>query len=108
MKVMFLLSLFISTNIYAGTQSGTVDYIIVRASDGLVYFTIEGGEIADNPPCAKRGYWMIKDENSNSGKMQYSMILSAQASGKTINVSGLNTCTRWGDGEDVNYIKINN
>lgn len=85
-----------------------MDYIIVRASDGLTYFTIKGGEIVDNPPCATQGYWMIKDENSNSVKMQYSMILSAQASGKTINVTGMNTCARWGDGEDVNFIQIKN
>ena len=108
MRVMLFLSLFIFTNAYAGTQIGTVDYIIVRASDGLVYFTIKGGSKNDNPACATNGYWMIKDENSNSGKLQYSMVLSAQASGKTISVTGMNTCTRWGDGEDVNYIKISN
>jgi hypothetical protein len=105
---MFLLSLFVSTNIYAGTQSGTVNYIIVRASDGLVYFTLKGGSRVGNPSCATHGYWMIKDENSNSGKLQYSMVLSAHASGKTINVTGMNACTRWGDGEDVNSIQIKN
>jgi hypothetical protein len=108
MRIIFLLSLFISTNIYAGTQSGTVDYITVRASDGLVYFTLKGGSKTGSPSCAKIGYWMIKDENSNSGKLQYSMVLSAHASGKTINITGMNTCTRWGDGEDVNSIKIVN
>jgi hypothetical protein len=106
MKIIFLLFMFISTNIYAGTQLGTVDYIIVRASDGLVYFTLKGGDQAGKPSCATHGYWMIKDENSTSGKLQYSMVLSAHASGKVIKVTGMNTCTRWGDGEDVNSIQI--
>lgn len=108
MRIIFLLCLFLSTNVYAGTQLGTVGYIIVRASDGLVYFTLKGDAKVGSPSCARNSYWMIKDENSNSGKFQYSMVLSAQASGKTIRVTGMNSCTRWGDGEDVNSIQILN
>lgn len=105
--VIFLL-LATSVHVSAGTQSGTVNYIIVRANDGLVYFTLKGGAMSGRPACATIGYWMIKDENSNAGKLQYSMILSAHASGKTVHVTGMNTCTRWGDGEDVNAIRILN
>jgi hypothetical protein len=108
MKIILLLSIFISSNIFAGTQLGTVDYITVRASDGLIYFTLKGGEQAGKPSCATLGYWMIKDENSNAGKLQYSMVLSAHASGKVLQVTGMNTCSRWRDGEDVNSMKIQN
>ncbi len=107
MKRVFLIMLLaVSFNVSAGSQTGTVDYIIVRASDGLVYFTLKGGALNARPSCATIGYWMIKDENSSSGKLQYAMILSAHASGKTVTVSGMNVCTRWHDGEDVDYIKI--
>jgi len=47
---------------------------------------------------------MIKDENSNTGKQQLAILLAARASGETITVDGSNTCTRWGDGEDVDLV----
>lgn len=92
----------------AGTQTGTVNYVVVRASDGLVYFYLNGGQLQNRPACAKIGYWIIKDENSNSGEQQYAMILAAHASGKPVTVVGMNSCTRWPDGEDVNYIQFLN
>ncbi len=49
---------------------------------------------------------MVRDENSNVGKQQYSMLLSAHASGKTIEAIGMNTCIPWANGEDVNSITI--
>ncbi|MFL7023521.1 hypothetical protein BCS58_04265 [Enterovibrio norvegicus] len=107
LKKLFLASLiFIPSLTYAGSQTGKVGYIVVRASDGLVYFTVRGEAAAGQPACATNTYWMIRDENSNSGKQQYSMILSAHASGKVVNVVGMDSCIRWGDGEDVNYIQI--
>ena len=104
----FILLFFVTAlpHALAGSQTGTVSYIIVRDRDGLVYFALEGGAANSKPTCATLGYWMIKDEDSTAGMMQYSMLLSAQASGQTVTVVGHNTCTRWGDGEDVNYIKI--
>lgn len=107
-KLVLFLLLATSMDVSAGTQSGTVNYVIVRASDGLVYFTLKGGAISGSPACATIKYWMIKDESSNAGKLQYSMLLSAHASGKTVRVTGMNTCTRWGDGEDVDSIRILN
>lgn len=107
-KIISVFLLALSFNVCAGNQSGTVNYVIVRASDGLVYFTLKGGALNSRPACATIGYWMIKDENSNAGKQQYSMILAAHAAGKTVNVTGMNSCNRWGDGEDVNTIQIIN
>jgi hypothetical protein len=107
-SVLIIFSIFFSIQSFAGQQSGTVSTLIVRASDGLVYFTVKGAPIANAPSCATHGYWMIKDENSNVGKQQYALILSAHATGKRINISGMNTCSRWGDGEDVNSIQYLN
>lgn len=90
----------------AGNQTGTIDVIHVRASDGLVYFTLKGSAKTSSPACATIGYWMLKDENSAPGKRQYALLLAAQAAGKTIVVTGANTCTRWADGEDVDNISI--
>lgn len=49
---------------------------------------------------------MVRDENSNVEKQQYSMLLCAPASGKIIEIIGINTCIRWVNGEYVNSITI--
>lgn len=107
MKYMILAaSLLAAMNCFSGTATGKVDKVFVRDSDGLTYFTLKDATVENKPACATNAYWMIKDENSESGKKQYSMILAAQASGKKVQVVGYNTCTRWGDGEDVNVIIV--
>lgn len=109
MKRIFLFFAILMSSVpqaMAGYETGTVSYIIVRESDGLVYFTLTGGAETNKPSCATGSYWMIKDETSTTGMMQYSMLLSAQASGQTIRVDGHNTCSRWKDGEDVNSLRI--
>jgi hypothetical protein len=103
-KALFLLCFITSSFCRAGTQTGTVTDVIVRASDGLIYFSLNG-TTTGSPNCAVGGgYWVIKDENSNSGKQQYAMLLAAHASGQKVGVAGLGTCTRWSNLEDVNYI----
>ena len=93
-------------SVHAGSQTGKVTNLLVRASDGLVYFTIDGPAKVNSPACARVSYWMIRDENSEVGKKQYAMLLAAQASGREIVVQGMNTCLRWNDGEDVNYLQL--
>jgi hypothetical protein len=101
------LSLLVSASCHAGTQTGTIKTLLVRSTDGLVSFTLNGPAKEANPPCAAYQYWMIKDETSLSGKQQYAMLLAAQMSGKAVSVSGTETCTRWADGEDVGVITTN-
>jgi len=78
----------------AGDATGTVSYVTVRDTDGLVYFWLSGAHT--NPPaCANgTGYWMIANENSETGKRHFAMLMLAKAMGMTIHVSGKNTCTR--------------
>jgi hypothetical protein len=87
----------------AGQQSGKVTKIVVRDSDGLVAFYLDGTP-QWKAPCATFPYWIIRDENSETGKRQIAMLLAARASGATITVIGANVCNRWGDGESVNEI----
>ncbi len=87
----------------AGEQTGKISQIIVRSSDNLHYFILEGASI-NKPSCAKMNYWMIRDENSAAGKTQISMLLSAHAQQKAIRIVGSGSCTRWHDGEDVDVI----
>jgi len=96
--------LFSSPFVQAGEQTGTVTYVVVRDSDGLIYFWLTGTH-ANRPACAaSHDYWMIANENSETGKRHFAMLMLAKAQGTTIQVSGKNTCARWSDGEDVGAI----
>ncbi|MCO7225686.1 hypothetical protein [Pleionea sp. CnH1-48] len=107
MRIIFVsIALFLSLPVFASSATGKIDWLIVRDSDGLTYFTLKNFSRDEKPACAKHDYWMIKDEKSVSGKHQLSILLAAQASGKTVTVRGYAACTRWGDGEDVNSIQI--
>jgi hypothetical protein len=87
----------------AGSQTGKIAQLYIRASDGLVYFNLSG-PVSGRPACASNSYWMIKDENSAAGKRQTALLLTARATDQVITVYGSSTCTRWGDGEDVDLI----
>jgi len=51
---------------------------------------------------------MIKDENTTYGKSQFSMVLAAYLSGKKVTIIGSGACNRWGDGEDIETLVIEN
>jgi hypothetical protein len=106
-KILLLSVCMLMTSLsYAGDQAGTIQYVRVRASDGLIYFALNGAPRSGAPACATGGYWMIRDENSNAGKQQYAMLLAAQLSGRVVAVIGMNSCVRWVDGEDASEIRI--
>jgi hypothetical protein len=103
-----IICMLMFSNCFGGTQAGTVGQVFVRASDGLILFSLNGAAPTGSPACATHTYWLIADENSNSGKQQYAMLLAAQSSGKQVSVSGTNNCSRWGDGETADVIQILN
>jgi hypothetical protein len=85
----------------AGSQKGTVVNLTVRNSDGLIFVQLSGTP-SDRPQCAlQQTYWMIANETSDAGKRTYALLLSAQASGRIVQIYGSNTCNRWLDGEDI-------
>ncbi len=90
----------------AGSQAGQLTVLRTRSSDNLVFFYLNG-TATGRPACAAgTTYWMIKDENSATGKRQFAMLMSAMLAGKTVSVSGTGACTRWGDGEDVEEVVL--
>ncbi|WP_419227339.1 hypothetical protein [Alteromonas sp. OM2203] len=97
----------LSFTAYSGSQKGKISTLYARASDNLHLVTLSGSAKVDSPKCATNNYWLIKDENSTAGKSQFSQLLAAKLANKEVVITGLNTCTRWGDGEDINIIVIN-
>ncbi|WP_305840223.1 hypothetical protein [Photobacterium leiognathi] len=104
-KILLILSLFTSIT-FAGEQTGKIGTFYARASDNLHLVQLVGDQSKNKPSCASNHYWLIKDEHSTTGKSQISQILAAKMANKTVIIYGLNTCSRWPDGEDINYIVI--
>lgn len=112
MKIFFFGSLFgfllalSASAARASEGSGRITYLVVRDADGLIYFEVDGRR-TPKPACtADQNYFMIRDENSATGKRTYALLLSAFLSGRTIEVSGTGTCTRWSNGEDVYHVRL--
>jgi len=102
--VIQLALLSLSAPAMAGSQTGQVTQILKRANDGLIYIYMTG-QGSGRPSCAANTtYWMVKDENSVTGKQQLALLMSARATSQTITIIGANSCTRWGDGEDIDYV----
>lgn len=100
-----LASVTVTSSAHAGEVTGKIRTLTVRASDGLQYVTIDG-RLSGSPPCATMPYFMIRSEASDTGKSQFAMLLSAQISGKSVAIKGMNTCSRWADGEDIDSVTI--
>jgi len=84
----------------AGSVVGRVAYLTVRASDGLVYVNMDV-PATGQPPCATNPYFVLTNENTDTGKKQFAQLLAAKLTGQTITITGANACTRWPDGEDI-------
>jgi hypothetical protein len=90
----------------AGEAAGTVTALNVRDVDGLIYVQVSGAPTA-RPACASATtYFMIKAENTDSGKRLFATLLAAKLAGVAVRVYGANTCTRWADGEDILEVSL--
>ena len=103
--VLGLIGVVVAISSVAGTQSGKIVKLYARATDGINLVHLSGPR-SGRPVCATQDYWIIKDENSTTGKKQFAMLLMAQAAGRTVMLEGPGSgaCTRWGDGEDIGIV----
>ena len=106
MRVIFVFAVtfMMSSIVYGSVQDGTVTRVSVR-NNGVHWFYVTGNRTA-RPDCATFTYWFIQDENSVSGKSQFSMLLSAYLSGKTVTIEGTGSCSRHHDGEDIKDVVL--
>ena len=87
----------------AGTQAGYIKDIYIRDSDGLILVDLFG-TASGHPVCAQQPYWIIPNESSETGKRLLALLLAAQLSSRYITIQGKDTCSRWGDGEDIETV----
>jgi hypothetical protein len=102
--------LFASINVYAATwitASGTVKQIVTYAHTEtiLVNISVEGANVGE---CSNKSTFAISASNSPEGRARmYSMLLSAQATGRVVSLSFLNEggCEPWFSAPNI-YRKI--
>ena len=64
------------------------------------------GATSGAPPCATKPYFLVRDENSASGKRQYAALLAAKLANAKVAITGSNACARWPDGEDIDVVNV--
>ena len=75
-------------------------------SNGAVLFNMTGTRTAV-PTCgANNPQRFAIDASTVAGQAAVAVLLSAQARGKAIEVSGMGTCTIWGDTETVSFFWV--
>lgn len=80
---------------------------IMFAYNSVVFFDVITNR-SGAPACATMPTRFAVATNTDSGKAFVTAILTAQARGKTISVSGLGTCSTWADSEDVGLLLLDN
>ncbi len=105
MTVLCVTLCVIASPAMAGSQVGYVAFLEVRDTDGLIYFGLSGTGTG-KPACAVFPAWTLPNENSETGKKLFALLMAARATGQQVSVSGKNACVRWGDQEDVASIRV--
>jgi hypothetical protein len=98
-----MLSFFVPSGALAdGTGSGTVTFLLGVSSGHLLFGTSAS---ASRPACATDG-WAF-DVSTAGGKLMAALLVSAQASGKQVNVVGTGACDVYPARETVRYVVVN-
>ena len=105
-KILFFsLLIVLSSSAHADRHlQGTVNYLIQRASDGLIYVQINGTPTGAG--CGTADYWVIRHETSEAAKRQFAMLMLAYATGKVVHLTSMSSCDRWPGAEDINEVRL--
>jgi hypothetical protein len=89
----------------AGSGAGTVTVLRAHSSD-IIMFKLSGGHVG-KPACATAtsDSWALS-LTTHTGRAMYALLLSAQAQGKGVQVSGTGDCSAWPDREAPIWIYI--
>lgn len=90
-----------SIAIAGGSGSGTVSFLLGVSTGHLLFGTSVS---ASHPACATDG-WAF-DVTTPGGKMMAALLVSAQASGKQVNIAGAGACDVYPGRETVVYVVV--
>lgn len=112
MKLIILVLLLASSYSYAGNQTGTIQKLFVSGRDypapnqNPTHVIITGTYNA-KPGCATSGYWAV-DTDTQQGKSMLSLLLTANATGKSVSFLGTGSCSLRPDMETLFQVGLEN
>lgn len=92
-----------SSSSFAGSASGSVNYIFVQ-SPNILAFQV-GTTVSSPPTCSTLNQFAVKLDTV-FGKNLYAMLLSAQSQGRNVEVYGSGVCDAWPDRERPSWMRI--
>jgi len=96
-----LIAVTLSASAYAGSSRGTVENVTVNILSRVFF---EAGTPVNQPTCAQQVSWAL-DASTPEGRAMYALILTAQANGNEIIVTGNNLCGVQADRETVQFMQ---
>ena len=107
MKIKILIWLFIvlySGIANASSSSGKLDIYWVLQKEEVFLFKLTG-TVNLKPACNTQSRYAVSLK-TDSGRTIKDMVISSKENGLDIVILGRDTCTAWGDSEDINYIGV--
>ncbi len=109
MVIFYILLLFVCNDVFSGTVNSKILFIQVNNGTswpGLVAVKFDAMPNSQ-PSCAtdNQGRFGFSID-TDAGKATYALMLSAQASGKTVEVYGKNSCFGSTAIEEIDYVRI--
>ncbi|SFJ62728.1 hypothetical protein [Caulobacter sp. UNC279MFTsu5.1] len=86
-------------------QAGYITNIIPFGDGGVILFDHDGSR-SPRPACATLPQRWAFNASGAGGQARLSALLTAFAAHKRIEISGLATCSQWGDTETLSYFVI--
>lgn len=112
MKTIIFFLLFASSASYAGNQAGTIEKLFISGRDypapnqNPTHVFVSGSYNA-KPTCATSGYWALNSD-TQQGRAILSILITAQATGKTASFLGTGDCSLRPDMETLFQVGIDN
>ena len=93
---------------YGGDLTGTIASILYWQPTPNIVFININGTTTGAPPCATQTYRMTIDISTPAGKAAHTSLLASKLMNPAASVAlgGSNTCTLYGDTEDMKYIYL--
>ena len=100
----FFLMCFPLISVAGSAAPGPLSDVYVMSNGKAIIYTT--GSRSSPPACATQVPRFAIDATTPTGKAQLATLLTAFASGKTVEFSGTGTCGNWGDTESVDYLRV--
>lgn len=98
-----LFAVFTAGSANAGSSTGLVTALKVHTGDVVMF---AAGSIGQRAACGVAGDEWAISLNTPTGKAIYALLLSANAQGKQVLVTGSNACNAWSDRETPYWVQL--